>query len=354
MASGKLASGRLATGKRGLAASRWRRALLAVSGTLLVVLGLAAAAGGWWLNHALPLSGGSAELSIESGTSPREVAQAWVQAGVRSSPDLLYAYFRVSGQARRIRAGSYEIDPGTTPRQLLAKMVQGIETLEQVRFIEGWTVRQMRQALAKAAHLKQTTAQMSERELMAALGQPQMPAEGRFFPDTYVFSRGVSDLAILKRAHAAMQVRLAAAWAERSPDSPLKDADEALILASIVEKETGTAADRGLVAGVFANRLRIRMPLQTDPTVIYGLGESFDGNLRKRDLLSDTPFNTYTRNGLPPTPIALPGVASLRAAVQPQATKAFYFVARGDGSSVFSETLAEHNRAVNKYQRGGN
>jgi UPF0755 protein len=158
---------------------------------------------------------------------------------------------------------------------------------------------------------------------------------------------------VLKRAHRAMQQRLDRAWAERAPDTPLQNPDQALILASIVEKETGLEADRGLVAGVFVNRLRINMPLQTDPTVIYGLGEAFDGNLRKRDLLADTPFNTYTRRGLPPTPIALPGAASLRAALQPQATDALYFVARGDGSSVFSRTLDEHNRAVNQYQRRG-
>jgi UPF0755 protein len=265
----------------------------------------------------------------------------------------LYEYFRWSGQARKIRAGSYEVETGVTPRQLLAKMVQGVETLEQVRFIEGWTLRQMRQALAQAPHLKQTSAGMSDEQLMAALGRPGVPAEGRFYPDTYVYSRGVSDLTVLKRAHKALQQRVEAVWAERDPATPLKTPDELLILASIVEKETGSKADRGLVAGVFTNRLRIGMRLQTDPTVIYGLGERFDGNLRRRDLETDTPFNTYTRAGLPPTPIALPGQASLRAAVRPDPTKALYFVARGDGTSAFSETLEEHNRAVNKYQRGG-
>jgi UPF0755 protein len=189
--------------------------------------------------------------------------------------------------------------------------------------------------------------------LMVALGQPDVPAEGRFFPDTYVYSRGVSDLTVLKRAHRAMQQRLQAVWEQRDPAIALKSADELLTLASIVEKETGAKADRGLVAGVFANRLRLGMRLQTDPTVIYGLGEQFDGNLRRRDLETDTPFNTYTRAGLPPTPIALPGQASLQAAARPDATKALYFVARGDGSSTFSETLEEHNRAVNRYQRGG-
>ncbi len=320
---------------------------------LPVVLALALAAGVyWWLDRPLPLAAATAELSIEAGATPRDIAQAWVDAGVQTSPRLLYEWFRWSGQARRIRAGSYEIEAGTSPRQLLDKMVQGLETLEQVRFIEGWTLRQLRAALARAPHLKPVTADWSEAQLMDALGTPGQPGEGRFFPDTYVYSRKVSDLTVLKRAHRAMQQRLDAAWAERAPDTPLKSADEVLILASIVEKETGLEADRGKVASVFVNRLRIGMPLQTDPTVIYGLGETFDGNLRKRDLLADTPYNTYTRGGLPPTPIALPGLASLRAAVRPEASKALYFVARGDGSSVFSENLADHNRAVNKYQRG--
>ena len=184
-------------------------------------------------------------------------------------------------------------------------------------------------------------------------GEPGVAPEGRFFPDTYAYSRGVSDLTVLKRAHAAMQQRLSAAWSKRAQGLPLKSAQEALILASIVEKETGAAADRSKVAAVFINRLRVGMPLQTDPTVIYGLGEAFDGNLRKRDLLADTPFNTYTRGGLPPTPIAMPGAASLQAALNPAPIKAVYFVARGDGSSEFSDDLAAHNRAVNKYQRGG-
>jgi UPF0755 protein len=192
---------------------------------------------------------------------------------------------------------------------------------------------------------------MSDDELMAALGRPGVPAEGRFFPDTYLFGRGVSDLTVLKRAAAAMDRHLAAAWEQRDPAVPLRSPEEALILASIVEKETGLESDRAQVAGVFANRLRIGMRLQTDPTVIYGLGEDFDGNLRRIHLETDTPFNTYTRAGLPPTPIALPGLNSLRAAVRPESTRALYFVARGDGTSVFSETLAEHNRAVNNYQR---
>jgi UPF0755 protein len=320
--------------------------------TLLVLVALVGGAIGWWLQAPLSLAAPSVELSIEAGSSPREVAQAWVNAGVQVDARLLYEWFRWSGQARLIRAGSYEIHHGATPRDLLAKMVRGDEVLEQLRIIEGWTFAQVRAALAKAPALKQSTADLTELQLMGLLGAPAQAAEGRFFPDTYAYSRGVSDLTVLKRAHQAMQKRLDAAWTGRSEGLPLKSPDEALILASIVEKETGAAADRGLVAGVFINRLRIGMPLQTDPTVIYGLGTAFDGNLRKRDLQADTPFNTYTRGGLPPTPIAMPGNASLLAALHPARTGALYFVARGDGTSEFSEDLAAHNRAVNKFQRG--
>jgi UPF0755 protein len=323
----------------------------------LLVLILLAAAGAaasvmWWLGHPLALAAPTVELSIEPGTPPREVANAWVRAGVLTEPEALYQWFRLSGEARRIRAGSYELEPGITPRTLLAKMVQGDEAFERVRLIEGWTFRQFRAALAAAPNLRHASASLAEAELMAALGLAGVPAEGRFFPDTYLYSRGVSDLTVMRRAAQMQSRRLAAVWAERAPDLPLQTPEQALVLASIVEKETGRGTDRGRVAGVFINRLRLGMPLQTDPSVIYGLGERFDGNLRKRDLLADTPFNTYTRNGLPPTPIALPGMASLRAAVRPEKTKALYFVARGDGSSVFSENLAEHNRAVNRYQRG--
>jgi UPF0755 protein len=319
---------------------------------VLLLAAAAAGAAAWWLNRPLALASDSVEVSIELGTSPRDIAQAWVQAGVQAPPLLLYEWFRWSGQSRKIRAGSYEIGPGVTPIGLLRKMVRGDETLAVVRLIEGWTFRQFRAELAKAEALKPTTALMTDDQLMQALGAPAgLSPEGRFHPDTYAYSKGSSDLAVLKRAYHAMQKRIDAAWQERAPDSPLRSADDALVLASIVEKETGVGADRGRVAGVFVNRLRIGMPLQTDPTVIYGLGEAFDGNLRKRDLLADTPYNTYTRAGLPPTPIAMPGKASLLAAVHPDPTKALYFVARGDGSSEFSETLADHNRAVNRYQR---
>lgn len=293
------------------------------------------------------------ELSIESGTSPKAIANDWVDAGVQASPWLLYEWFRWSGQSKKIRAGSYEIDRNTTPRSLLNKMVRGDVTLATVRFIEGWTMRQVRSELAKAEGLLSTIQTMSDADLMAALGATGQSAEGAFFPDTYAYNKGSTDLAVLRRAHHVMNKKLAAAWAQRTADLPLQNPQQALILASIIEKETGAAQDRRLVASVFINRLRIGMLLQTDPTVIYGLGPSFDGNLRKRDLQTDTPYNTYTRAGLPPTPIAMPGKASLLAAVQPQTSKALYFVARGDGSSEFSDNLAAHNRAVNKYQRGG-
>jgi len=328
----------------------WRLTLWLLLAVLLSALA-AAGAVRWWLDHPLALASPAVELSIEPGTPPREVAAAWVRAGVQADPDWLYAWFRFSGDARRIRAGSYEIEPGATPRSLLARMVQGDEAFERLRLIEGWTFRQLRAALAAAPHLKQQGAAMTEAELMAALGLPGVPAEGRFFPDTYLYSRGVSDLTVLRRAAAMQAKRLSEVWATRRADLPLQTPEQALVLASIVEKETGRPADRGQIAGVFINRLRIGMPLQTDPTVIYGLGAAFDGNLRKRDLLTDTPYNTYTRRGLPPTPIAMPGLAALRAAVQPDATQALYFVARGDGSSVFSADLAAHNRAVNQYQR---
>lgn len=328
-----------------------RRLFLSIVLLAVLAAGAAVAAAVWWLEQPLQLASGTVEVSIEPKTSPREVANAWVQAGVRADPFLLYEWFRWSGQARKIRAGSYAVGPGVTPRTLLDKMVRGDEVMATVRLIEGWTFRQFRAELAKAPDLKQTTAALSEADLMAAIGAPGVAAEGRFYPDTYAFSKGASDLVVLKRAYRTMQRQLDAAWAERAANTPLRSANDALILASIVEKETGAAKDRGLVAGVFVNRLRIGMPLQTDPTVIYGLGERFDGNLRKRDLLADTPYNTYTRGGLPPTPIAMPGRASLLAAVKPDATKALYFVARGDGTSQFSESLADHNRAVNQYQR---
>jgi len=328
-------------------------ALLKGGLTLLVAALLAAAAAGWWLLRELPLAAPRVELSIEPGTPAREVARAWVAAGVDVSPELLYAWFRWSGQARKIRAGSYEIEAGVSARALLNLMVRGDQTLETLRLIDGWNFRQVREALGRAPYLRHTVTELSDAQVAAALGNAGGEIEGWLFPDTYAYGRGVSDLTVLRRAHTAMARKLAAAWAGRQADLPLADPGQLLVLASLIEKETGTAADRGRIAGVFHNRLRIGMPLQSDPTVIYGLGTRFDGNLRRADLQNDHPWNTYTRSGLPPTPIALPGLESLRAAAHPDPTAALYFVARGDGSSVFSSNLADHNRAVNAYQRGG-
>jgi len=318
----------------------------------LLIAGLLAGAAAWWLNQPLALSSETVDLSIEPGTSPRGVAQAAAEAGVDVNPTLLFWWFRLSGDARQIRAGSYELARGATPRTLLQMLVRGEESLRSVTVVEGWNWRQVRQALSRAEQLRPDTENLSDEMIMSQLGRAGLPAEGRFFPDTYTYAKGSSDLAVLRRALHAMEKKLDAAWAQRAPDTPLKTPTEALILASIVEKETGKPADRAMISGVFVNRLRIGMMLQTDPTVIYGLGEAFDGNLRKRHLQADTAWNTYTRAGLPPTPIAMPGKASLLAAVQPAQTKALYFVARGDGSSQFSATLDEHNRAVNKFQRG--
>ncbi len=319
--------------------------------TGLLVFGAA----GWWLYEPLklqPQAGNTVvDLEIEPGTPAQRVAHTVAASGVAVEPTLLYAWFRLSGQARQIKAGSYEVTPGTTPRSLLSMLVRGEESLKSVVIVEGWNFRQVRAALQKAEALKPDSATLSAEAIMAQLGKPGVHPEGRFFPDTYTYAKGSSDLAVLKRAARAMDRRLEAAWSLREADSPLKTPDQALILASIIEKETGKPTDRPEIGGVFTNRLRIGMLLQTDPTVIYGLGEQFDGNLRRRDLQTDTPYNTYTRGGLPPTPIAMPGKASLMAAVKPAPTKALYFVAKGDGSSQFSETLDDHNRAVNKFQR---
>ena len=318
----------------------------------LLALGLLLGGGAlWWVNQSLRLSGETVDLSIEPGTPVRAVAQLVSEAGVDVNPTLLYWWFRLSGQARLIRAGSYEIEAGASARSLLQKLVRGEEALRAVTLVEGWNFSQVRAALAKAEQLKPEAKGLPDYMIMKVLGRPGLHPEGRFFPDTYTYAKGSSDLAVLKRAMRAMDKNLAAVWRQRSPDAPLKTPEQALILASIVEKETGRPSDRPMIAGVFANRLRIGMMLQTDPTVIYGMGDAFDGNLRKRDLQADTPWNTYTRPGLPPTPIAMPGKSALLAAVRPAASKALYFVARGDGSSEFSASLEEHNRAVNKYQR---
>lgn len=328
---------------------RWLKTFL-LGAALLIAL-LLASAYLWW-THPLNPSGPTLDLTVEPGTSPRGVAQAVVEAGVKTSADLLFVGFRLSGKARGIKAGSYEISQTTTPQTLLSMLVRGEESLKTVTLVEGWNFRQVRQALVKADQLKSDAQALSDAQIMSHLGRAGVHPEGRFYPDTYTYAKGASDLSVLQRALKSMDKHLAQAWQQRSSASPLKSADEALILASIVEKETGKASDRPLIAGVFTNRLRIGMMLQTDPSVIYGLGAQFDGNLRRSDLRADTPYNTYTRTGLPPTPIAMPGKAALAAAVQPAPTAALYFVAKGDGSSHFSSNLTDHNRAVNRYQRG--
>ena len=320
--------------------------------TLLFCLALVGGGVGvWWVGRVVELPPGGIELEVEPGMGARQVAAVVVQAGVPLDADALYVWFRVSGQSRRILAGSYGFETSLTPWQLLARLIGSDVSMRTVTLVEGWNFRQVRQALAGAEGLKPTIKALSDVDLMAMLGRAGVPPEGRFFPDTYSYARGTSDIKVLQRALRAMDQRLEAAWAQRNPRTALRSPEQALILASIIEKETGRLADQPMISAVFNNRLAIGMRLQTDPTVIYGLGASFDGNLRKADLQEDSPFNTYTHAGLPPTPIAMPGRAALLAAVQPAASKALYFVARGDGSSQFSTTLDEHNRAVNTYQR---
>lgn len=326
----------------------------AVRFLIAVVLAVAAlfAAGFTWVHTPLGQSAATLDLNIESGSTPREIARQVAAIGVNVQPDLLYWWFRFSGKSRNIRAGSYELSTGTTPMSLLQKLVQGDEALRSVTLVEGWTFNQARKALEKAEGLRPESKGMSDASLMQALDRPGQAPEGRFFPDTYTYSKGSSDLSVLRRALHSMDKHLETAWTMRRPDIAIQTPEQALILASIIEKETGRVSDQPLISAVFHNRMRIGMRLQTDPTVIYGLGDTFDGNLRRSDLLSDTPYNTYTRTGLPPTAISLPGKAALIAAVAPKASKAIYFVARGDGSSQFSNTLDEHNRAVDQYQRG--
>jgi len=322
---------------------------------VLFILGGAAFAGWMWSFAHRPLNFRTTplEVTIRPGSGLNVVARDLAEAGIAMRPWQFGLLGRLHGRETSIKAGTYRFPEALTPLQLLEKLARGDYVLMEVVFVEGWTYRQLRQALDAHPDLRHDTTGLPDSELMTRIGAAPAHPEGRFFPDKYLFAKGSSDIEVLRQAYGQMERRLAAAWAERDPTLPLASPYEALILASIVEKETGTAADRAMIAGVFANRLRSRMLLQTDPTVIYGLGESFDGNLRKRDLVTDGPYNTYTRPGLPPTPIALPSQASLTAAVKPARTDALYFVARGDGSSEFSRSLDEHNRAVSKYQKGG-
>ncbi len=291
------------------------------------------------------------EFSIKPGSSLKSVAKQLADAGILQDMWSFVLLSRVMGVASSVKAGDYEIGASISPLQLLERITSGDINQTEIRFIEGWTFSQLRQTLDEHPALRHDTASLTSGEILQLIGATETAAEGLFFPDTYFFARGSSDVAILKRAYHVMQNHVATAWAERSADLPLANPYQALILASIVEKETGKESDRGLVAGVFLNRLRLNMLLQTDPTVIYGLGDKFNGNLRKKDLLTDQEYNTYTRRGLPPTPIALPGLASIQAALNPAKTNALYFVGKGKGESHFSNDLAEHNRAVSRYQK---
>lgn len=319
---------------------------------LLLMVGIACF--GWWLfTRSLTLPQTPFAFEVKPGMTLSAVARELQGANVLTQSWPMVALARLQGVDRTIKAGSYEIESNITLRELLARLTQGDITQASFVIIEGTTFADLKRALRAHGQVKNTVLDLPDADLMSRLGAPGQRAEGRFFPDTYFFSVGSSDLALLKRAHDAMSVRLAEAWEKRAPGLPLASPDEALILASIVEKETGRPADRPLIASVFINRLQQGLRLQTDPAVIYGMGDKFDGNLRRRDLDTDTPWNTYTRDGLPPTPIALPSQASLDAVLHPPATEYLYFVARGDGSSQFSTNLPEHNRAVAKFQKGG-
>jgi UPF0755 protein len=336
--------------------------------TLLVLLlvAIAGGAGGYlyvqrWLDRPLPIGIAPVTVEIQSGQPLRSVANGLAARGLLEHPQWFAWYGRWTGEDARMRAGEYAVQPGNTPRTLLKLFVSGVVIQHSVTIVEGWTFSEARKALAKEPNLGHATIGWSDDQIMAKLGEPGDAAEGRFFPDTYLFGKGTRDLDILRQARDRMRKELDAAWQQRSADLPLQDEYQALILASIVERETGNAAERARIAGVFVERLRRGMRLQTDPAVIYGLGSKFDGNLRKADLERDGPYNTYTRAGLPPTPIALPSAEALRAAVRPEQRGELFFVATGlgDGTHVFSKTLQEHEKAVRQYlvryrqQQGG-
>ena len=317
---------------------------------VLVLLALGAVAG--WLTYA-PRLAAPVELNVRPGDSVRSTARTLEGRGVVLFAEPLVWLMRLAGKDRAIKAGSYEFDTPLRPLALLDVLTAGDGTQVALTIPEGWTFDQMRAALAAEPNLQHTLEQSTLPDALKRIGVTESHPEGLFFPDTYHFSPGSADIGVYRRAHRAMQEKLRLAWDSRDPGLPYATPYEALIMASIVEKETGTKGDRAQVASVFVNRMRIGMKLQTDPTVIYGMGANFDGNLKRRDLDTDTAYNTYVRAGLPPTPIALPGQASLQAALHPAKTQYLYFVARGDGSSQFSTNLEEHNRAVDRYQRRG-
>jgi UPF0755 protein len=305
----------------------------------------------WWSQKPITLDEPAIPFTINKGSGAHAAGQQIAEAGVPLQPLMFNMLARATGKSAKLKAGSYELKPGTTPLRLIEQLVRGEYAQESLTIIEGWTFRQMRQAIAAHPGLKHDTVGLGDRELMQRVSPEFSEPEGLFFPDTYLFAKGSSELDIYRKAHAAMLQHLREAWSGRDPKLPYKNAYEALTMASIVEKETGQKSERSMIASVFVNRLRIGMMLQTDPTVIYGIGSKFDGNIRKKDLETDTPYNTYTRAGLPPTPIALPGRQSLAAALAPAKSDALYFVSRGNGTSVFSANLTDHNKAVNRYQR---
>ncbi|HZX75698.1 endolytic transglycosylase MltG [Lysobacter sp.] len=328
-------------------------------GFFILLLLVAIGAGAWfWQRYTsfadAPLSGLDAgeTLLVEKGDSLPTVVRKLREAGVEQGELIEWrALAKQLGAAGRLQVGEYALEPGTSPRKLLTAMRDGKVVHRRFTIVEGWNIRELRAALARSKELRQETTDLDDRALMKALGHEGQHPEGRFLPETYLFTRGDSDLDVLKRAHTAMEKALADAWSRRRDDSVLKTPDEMLVLASIVEKETGIAEERPRIAGLFERRLRIGMRLQTDPTVIYGIGASYDGNIRKRDLLTDTPYNTYTRAGLPPTPIAMPGTDALHAVARPAPGEELYFVAVGDGSGrhLFARTLAEHEANVQRY-----
>lgn len=319
--------------------------LLLVLAALAAALALAAFA-----LRPLALRQSPLEFEVPSGLGLATASRRMADAGLGFSGWQFSLLGRVMGRAADIKAGSYLVEQGVTPLDLLNKLTRGDVNQGELMLVEGRTLRQLRAQLDASPDVRHDSTGLSEAELMARLGASQALGEGLFYPDTYLFSKQSSDIDVLRRAYRAMQRHLEEEWAARGEGLPYRSPYEALIMASLVEKETGRAADRAQIAAVFINRLKAGMLLQTDPTVIYGLGARFDGNLRRVDLLRDTPWNTYTRPGLPPTPIAMPGLASLRAVLHPPASDKYYFVARGDGTSAFSRTLDEHNRAVARYQ----
>lgn len=328
-----------------------KRLWITLLGICVVVIGAAGAVVLSWnaLHRPLPIPTNGAWLEVPSGTPLRRVSEGLAARGLLPHPALVTTYARLTGDATRVRAGEYQLTPGTTPLGLLEKLVAGQVYLHQLTIVEGWRFSDLLTALRSQPAIVPGT--LDGDEIMTALGEPGVAPEGQFFPDTYYFPRGTPEIDVLRTAHTALRERLDEAWAHRSAEVHLKTPYEALILASIIEKETALPSERRLISGVFHQRLQRNMRLQTDPTVIYGLGDAFDGNLRRQDLAHDTPYNTYTRFGLPPTPIALPGEGSIEAAVNPAMTDAIYFVAtgRGDGSHVFSATLEQHERAVQEY-----